>query len=74
MKKFVICLLFLFISNSCYAVIHNEKSYQSYWCNAHNGIMEYKNPDKIRVNCLNETPAEEFDFVNQWDKLYNINL
>lgn len=29
-KKLVICLLFFFISNSCYAVIHNEKSYPSY--------------------------------------------
>ena len=26
--------------------------------------MEYKNPDKTRVDCLTETHAVEFDFAN----------
>lgn len=45
---------------------HNEESYQQAWCKAHNGIMEYENKDKTRVDCLTETHAVEFDFANKW--------
>lgn len=66
MKKIIIALLFIFISNSCYATKHLEGSYQAYWCKAHNGIMEYKNSDKTRVDCLTETHVVEFDFAKKW--------
>ena len=45
---------------------HNEMSYQIAWCKKHNGIIEYENPDKTRVDCLTELYAVEFDFYNKW--------
>jgi hypothetical protein len=45
---------------------HNESSYQHAWCSAHNGIEEYENSDKTRVDCLTATHAVEFDFANKW--------
>ena len=45
---------------------HYESSYQHAWCSAHNGIEEYENADKTRVDCLTETNAVEFDFANKW--------
>ena len=45
---------------------HSESSYQHAWCSAHNGIEEYENNDKTRVDCLTETHAVEFDFANKW--------
>ena len=45
---------------------HNEESYQRAWCDAHNGIMEYENKDKTRVDCLTDEYAVEFDFANKW--------
>ena len=45
---------------------HNEMSYQIAWCKIHNGIMEYENIDKTRVDCLTSTHAVEFDFYNKW--------
>ena len=45
---------------------HSESSYQHAWCSEHNGIEEYENIDKTRVDCLTETNAVEFDFANKW--------
>ena len=45
---------------------HNESSYQHAWCSAHNGIEEYENTDKTRVDCLTDTYAVEFDFANKY--------
>ena len=45
---------------------HSEKSYQHAWCSAHNGIKEYENQDKTRVDCLTQHHAVEFDFTNKW--------
>ena len=42
---------------------HNEESYQSAWCTAHNGVMEFENEDFTRVDCLTKTNAVEFDFA-----------
>lgn len=46
--------------------LYAEKVYQTQWCNARNGIMEYKLDDKTRVDCLLPTMAVEFDFANKW--------
>lgn len=46
--------------------LYAEKEYQNKWCNAHNGIQEYKLNDKARVDCLTDTYAVEFDFANKW--------
>lgn len=45
---------------------HNESAYQHAWCSAHNGIEEYENKDKTRVDCLTAYHAVEFDFANKW--------
>ena len=45
---------------------HSELSYQHAWCRAHNGIEEYENKDKTRVDCLTPYHAVEFDFANKW--------
>lgn len=45
---------------------HNEASYQHIWCSLNNGIEEYENSDKTRVDCLTKTHAVEFDFANKW--------
>lgn len=45
---------------------HSEASYQTVWCKAHNGIMEYKNRDYTRVDCLTKDNAVEFDFAKKW--------
>lgn len=45
---------------------HNEASYQQAWCSLHNGITEYENADKTRVDCLTSAHAVEFDFARKW--------
>ena len=45
---------------------HSESSYQHAYCVAHNGIEEYINSDKTRVDCLTKDYAIEFDFANKW--------
>ena len=65
MKKYgIILLLFLnFILPVSAKHLHLEKEYQECWCNAHNGLMEYKLQDYTRVDCLTSTHAIEFDFA-----------
>lgn len=65
MKKYgIILLLFLnFLLPVSAKHLHLEKEYQECWCNAHNGIMEYKLHDYTRVDCLTSTHAIEFDFA-----------
>ena len=46
--------------------LHKEAYYQQLWCNKHSGIMEYKNSDKTRVDCLTNDYAVEFDFAEKW--------
>ncbi len=77
MKKILI-IIFIILLTTCvfayenYTTIkilshkHNEMSYQIAWCRAHNGIIEYENFDKTRVDCLTELHAVEFDFYNKW--------
>ena len=45
---------------------HSEASYQRAWCSMHQGIEEFGNKDKTRVDCLTSTHAVEFDFANKW--------
>lgn len=73
MKKFFIILLIILYNNflTVYANgsnkhQHSESSYQHVWCQANDGIEEYKNPDKTRIDCLTQTHAVEFDFGNKW--------
>lgn len=67
MKKFLLTILFLSLSNNVYAArLYNEAHYQNEWCNANNGITEHKLPDYTRVDCLTENYAIEFDFAKKW--------
>ncbi|MBP7211943.1 hypothetical protein KBA27_03830 [bacterium] len=67
-KKFLILIILLLISSAKVfsAHLNPEKFYQARWCNAHNGIMEYKLFDATRVDCLTDTEAVEFDFAKKW--------
>ncbi|MCT4574885.1 MAG: hypothetical protein N4A43_01360 [Alphaproteobacteria bacterium] len=40
-----------------------EKDYVKKHCE---GIVEYKNPDKTRIDCLTDTQAMEYDFGSKW--------
>ena len=67
MQKIFVILLLLFspLSISAKTLFH-ESDYQNIWCSLHNGITEYKNIDKTRVDCLTKTHAVEFDFAKKW--------
>ena len=45
---------------------HREAEYQHAWCSMNEGIEEYENSDKTRVDCLTPTHAVEFDFWHKW--------
>lgn len=67
MKRiFIISMLILTISPVWAKRLHSESEYQAHWCNAKNGIMEYRLSDKARVDCLLPNLAVEFDFANKW--------
>lgn len=67
-KLILISLIIIFLTNTSEASKHqyNEAAYQHVWCKAHNGIEEYENSDKTRVDCLTDTHAVEFDFAKKW--------
>jgi len=67
-KKYLAGILVIFMTPiSCFGKhLHPEKYYQSQWCKANNGIMEYKNDDGTRVDCLTDKNAVEFDFAQKW--------
>ena len=67
MKYFIFILLNLLIFLPVEAKhIHTEKEYQAYWCEKHNGQMEYILPNKARVDCLLPDMAVEVDFAKKF--------
>lgn len=65
--KFFASLLIILIGNSSFSEhSHPEKYYQTLWCKANKGIMEYKLKDETRVDCLTNNYAVEFDFAKKW--------
>ena len=44
----------------------HERYYQTQLCERLGGRMEYRLPDRSRVDCLNETFAVEVDFARKW--------
>lgn len=68
LKKIFIFILILnsFIIKANAQYRHSEKSYQYAWCAQNNGIAEYINQDKTRIDCLTKTHAVEFDFAKKW--------
>lgn len=45
--------------------LHSEAEYQTAWCNAHNGVMEYQLSDYARVDCL--ATVEGVDYAIEFD-------
>ncbi|MCK4758833.1 MAG: hypothetical protein KAT69_02225 [Candidatus Aminicenantes bacterium] len=56
----IIIILFLIGASDLLAA---EKDYQQEYCK---GIMEFRLPDRTRVDCLTEDHAIEFDFGKKW--------
>lgn len=66
-KISILFIILLMFNNAVFAEhIHPEKYYQTIWCNANDGIMEYKLKDETRVDCLTNNYAVEFDFAKKW--------
>lgn len=67
-KIFAILLIVFYALPVCAKHLYPEKKYQEYWCNKHNGQIEYKLNDGTRVDCLTDTLAVEFDFAPKWSE------
>ncbi len=66
MKKFTVMIALLAVSTFSNAKrIQHERVYQEAWCKGR-GVVEYRLPDKTRVDCLTGTHAIEFDFADKW--------
>lgn len=67
MKHLTILTILLLSANWCIAKhLYSEKEYQTKWCDARKGQMEYVLKDKARVDCLTDKFAVEFDFAPKW--------
>ena len=72
MKYKITLLIFTLIAIILYSLVetkdvkHNEKYYQTKFCNELGGIMEYRLSDKTRVDCLTDRYAIEVDFARKW--------
>jgi hypothetical protein len=45
-----------------------ERDYQTTWCAAAGGAVEYTLPDRSRVDCLTATHAIEIDYARKWQE------
>ena len=66
MKRILTIFLLLICLPAFSKHVYKEKEYQEAWCTAREGVMEYKLPDKTRVDCLLPDYAVEFDFGAKW--------
>lgn len=67
MKKLIIVLFLILLSTSANAKrLHKERYYQDITCNEIGGIVEYRLPDKTRVDCLTNKHSWEHDFASKW--------
>jgi len=64
--KALILLLLLPSISHAEKRLNSERFYQSRWCVAVGGVMEYRLDDKTRIDCLTATHAWEFDFGSKW--------
>jgi len=66
-KKIILLIVILVVGNVTLAEhSHLEKYYQTEWCNANGGTMEYKLNDETRVDCLTNDYAVEVEFAKKW--------
>ena len=70
MKLAIFSLLLMALFAGCSTTTtpkkYNEKHYQTLFCNDLDGVMEYRLPDKTRVDCLTDKYAIEVDFARKW--------
>jgi hypothetical protein len=67
MKKIIaVSLLVLLSTNANAKRLHKERYYQDITCDEIGGVVEYRLPDRTRVDCLTEEYATEFDFSSKW--------
>ena len=64
--KYITLIALLTISSLQAKHLHKEAYYQKIVCNKMNGQIEYRLPDKTRIDCLTKGYAIEFDFANKW--------
>lgn len=63
---FISILLLVTASLSSAEHFYKEKDYQKVWCKQAGGITEYVLDDQVRVDCLTDEYAIEFDFAPKW--------
>jgi len=67
MKKFILSLIFCFVSIPVFAAHELPESfYQNQWCNRWHGKAEFELKSHCRVDCLTKNYAVEFDFAPKW--------
>ena len=72
MKRFGILFVIVFIVGGYLLIAKQEphKKYERYYqtelCNRLDGVMEYRLPDRTRVDCLTQEYAIEVDFAKKW--------
>lgn len=44
----------------------HERDYQRFWCEKHDGVVEYVLPDRTRVDCLTREYAVEVEYAHKW--------
>ena len=60
MKIFIVLLIFTSLLSAKH--LHKEKIYQEIFCDKVKGKMEYRLPDRTRVDCQTSTYSFEVDF------------
>ncbi|MBS4759135.1 MAG: hypothetical protein KHX03_00350 [Clostridium sp.] len=66
MRIFLISII-LFLATPVFASHqYLEKEYQNQWCKANKGLTEVTLPDSVRVDCVTDEYAIEFDFAYKW--------
>lgn len=69
MKRVLIVAVCMFFPLPAFAArLNPEKYYQTKWCFANRGIVEYKLFDNTRIDCMTAMHAVEFDFANKWSE------
>ena len=71
MKKFgsfvLAYIIFQILVLPCYgARLYKEAEYNKRYCSIVGGVVEYRNPDFTRVDCLTKNNAIEMDFAEKW--------
>lgn len=65
----VLALAVLFVAGPADARpkrIHPERWYQERWCGERGGVMEYRLPDRTRIDCVFDGVAVEMDFADEY--------